>query len=41
LIVVGEARVERALEEQTGRAKKEIKKVRADAREIERAIDKA
>jgi hypothetical protein len=42
LIVVGEARVERTLEELTGRAKTEIKKeVRADAREIERAIGKA
>ena len=42
LIVVGEATVERAVEEQTRRAKQEMKKeVRADAREMERAIDAA
>jgi uncharacterized membrane protein len=42
LIVVGEATVERAVEEQTRRAKKEIKKeVRAEAKEVERAIDEA
>jgi uncharacterized membrane protein len=42
LIVVGEATVERAIEEQTKRAKKEMKKeVRADAREMEKAIDEA
>jgi hypothetical protein len=40
LIVVGEATVERAVEEQTKRAKKELKKeVRADAKEMEKAID--
>lgn len=42
LIVVGEATVERAVEEQTKRAKKEMKKeVRADAKELEKAIDQA
>ena len=42
LIVVGEATIERAVEEQTKRAKKEMKKeVRADAREMEKAIDRA
>jgi uncharacterized membrane protein len=42
LIVVGEATVERAIEEQTKRAKKEMKKeVRAEAKEIEKAIDEA
>jgi uncharacterized membrane protein len=42
LIVVGEATIERAVEEQTKRAKKEMKKeVRAEAKEIEKAIDKA
>jgi uncharacterized membrane protein len=42
LIVVGEATIERGVEEATKRAKRELKKeVRADAREIERAIDKA
>ncbi len=42
LIVVGEATIERALDEATRRAKKEMKKeVRADAKEIERAIDSA
>ena len=40
LIVVGEATIERAIEEQTRRAKKAMKKqVEADAREMERAID--
>jgi uncharacterized membrane protein len=38
LIVVGEATVERAVEEQTKRAKK---KIRTEAKEIEKAIDKA
>jgi len=42
LIVVGEATVERAVEEQTKRAKREMKKeVRAEAKEIEKAIDQA
>jgi uncharacterized membrane protein len=42
LIVVGEATIERAVEEQTKRAKKEMKKeVEAEAKEIEKAIDKA
>ena len=42
LIVVGETTIERAVEEQTRRAKKAMKKeVRADAKQIERAIDKA
>jgi uncharacterized membrane protein len=42
LIVVGEATVERAVEEQTKRAKWEMKKgVRAEAKEIEKAIDEA
>jgi uncharacterized membrane protein len=42
LIVVGEATIERGVEEATRRAKRELKKeVRADAREMERAIDKA
>ena len=41
LIVVGEATVERAVEE-TKRAKKEMKKeIRAEAKEIEKAIDEA
>jgi hypothetical protein len=40
LIVVGEATLERAIEEQTKRAKKEMKKeVRAQAKEIEKTID--
>jgi uncharacterized membrane protein len=40
LIVVGEATIERGVDEATRRAKKEMnKEVRADAREIERAID--
>src|SRR5215211_1777301 len=38
LIVVGEATIERAVEEATKRAKKEV---RADAREMEKAIDSA
>jgi hypothetical protein len=42
LIVVGEVTVERAVEEATKRAKKEMKKeVRADANEMEKAIDEA
>jgi hypothetical protein len=42
LIVVGKAMLERAVEEQTRRAKKEMKKeVRADAKELEKAIDEA
>jgi uncharacterized membrane protein len=42
LIVVGEATIERAVEEQTRRARREMKKeVRAEATEIEKAIDKA
>jgi len=42
LIVVGEATLDRAVEEATRRAKKEMKKeIRADAREMERAIDTA
>jgi len=42
LIVVGETTIERAVEEQTRRAKKEMKKeVRADAKELEKAIDEA
>jgi uncharacterized membrane protein len=40
LIVVGEATIERGVDEALKRAKKEMKKqVRADAREMERAID--
>jgi uncharacterized membrane protein len=40
LIVVGEATIERAVEEATERAKKAMKKqVEADAREMEKAID--
>lgn len=40
LIVVGEATIERGLDEAIKHAKKQMKKeVRADAREIERAID--
>jgi hypothetical protein len=38
LIVVGEATIERIVEEETRRVKKEV---RAEAKEIERAIDKA
>jgi hypothetical protein len=42
LIVVGEPTIERAVDDATGRAKKELKKeVRADAKEMERAIDRA
>ena len=42
LIVVGEATIERAVDEATKRAKKAMKKqVQADAKEIERAIDTA
>ncbi|HSK83571.1 MAG TPA: DUF1269 domain-containing protein [Rubrobacter sp.] len=42
LIVVGEATIERGVDEATKRAKKAMKKeVRADAREIEKAIDSA
>jgi uncharacterized membrane protein len=42
LIVVGEATIERGVDEATKRAKKEMKKeVRADAKEMERAIDTA
>jgi uncharacterized membrane protein len=42
LIVVGEATIERAVQETTKRAKKEMKKeIRADARQMEKAIDKA
>ena len=42
LIVVGEATIERGVDEAIKGAKKEMKKeVRADAREIERAIDRA
>ena len=40
LVVVGEATIERAVDEATRRAKKELKKeVEADAREMEQAID--
>jgi uncharacterized membrane protein len=42
LIVIGEATIERAVEEETRRAKKVLKRqVRADAKEIEKAIDAA
>jgi uncharacterized membrane protein len=42
LIVIGEATIERGLDEAIKHAKREMKKeVRADAREIERAIDSA
>ena len=42
LIVVGEVTMERAVDEEIKRAKKEMKKeIRADAREMERAIDEA
>jgi uncharacterized membrane protein len=42
LIVVGEATIERAVDDATRRAKKELKKeVRADAKELEKAIDEA
>jgi uncharacterized membrane protein len=42
LIVVGEATIERAVDDATKRAKKQMKKeIRADAREMERAVDEA
>jgi hypothetical protein len=42
LIVVGEATVERAVDEATERAKRDLKKeIRADAREMEKAVDEA
>ena len=42
LIVVGEATLERAVEDATKRAKRDLKKeIRADAREVERAVDQA
>ena len=42
LIVIGEATIERGVDEAIKHAKKELKKeVRADAKEIERAIDSA
>jgi uncharacterized membrane protein len=42
LIVVGEATIERAVDDATRRAKKQLKKeVRTDAKELERAIDRA
>ena len=42
LIVIGEETIERGVEEATRRAKKQMKKeVRADAKEMERAIDSA
>ena len=42
LIVIGEATIERAVDDATKRAKKELKKeIRADAREMERAVDEA
>jgi uncharacterized membrane protein len=42
LIVVGEATIERAVDDATRRAKKQLKKeIRADAREMERAVDEA
>ena len=42
LIVVGEATIERAVDDATRRAKKQMKKeIRADAREMERAVDEA
>src|SRR5215210_1960676 len=42
LIVVGEATIERAVDEATERSKRELKKeIRADAREMERAVDEA
>jgi uncharacterized membrane protein len=41
LIVVGEATIERAVDDATSRAKKQLKKeIRADAKEMERAIDR-
>jgi hypothetical protein len=40
LVVVGDATIERAVDEATKRAKKELKKeVDADAREMKQAID--
>src|SRR5919112_1849334 len=40
LIVVGEATIERAVDDATRQAKRELKKeIRADAREMERAVD--
>ena len=40
LVVIGEATIERAVDEATRRAKKELKKeVNADAREMDKAID--
>jgi uncharacterized membrane protein len=42
LIVVGEATIERAVTDATERAKRELKKeIKADAREMERAVDEA
>ena len=42
LIVVGEATIERAVDDATKQAKRELKKeIRADAREMERAVDEA
>jgi uncharacterized membrane protein len=42
LIVVGEATIERAVDDATRRAKKQMKKeIRADAREMERAVNEA
>ena len=42
LIVVGEATLERAVEDATKRAKRDLKKeIRVDAREMERAVDQA
>jgi uncharacterized membrane protein len=42
LIVVGEATIERAVDDATKRAKKQMKKeIRADAREMEKAVDQA
>jgi uncharacterized membrane protein len=42
LIVVGEATVERAVDEATERAKRDLKKeIRADAREMEKVVDEA
>jgi uncharacterized membrane protein len=42
LIVVGEATIERAVDEATERAKRDLKKeIKADAREMERAVDEA
>jgi uncharacterized membrane protein len=42
LIVVGEATIERAVTDATKRAKRELKKeIRADAREMEKAVDEA